>query len=507
MKPHLAEQTAHERVRRLVCEGLLAHSYQVGDRLPSALELAKQYGVSKMPVIQALQALAQEGVVESLPRKGTYVRRLPGLGAAAQDFAAADSPLAALAGMAKRKTLRVGILADMSEFGHLWRELMLDYMRRQPDVEIELIDLGVAGPEAHPIHDLDVWQLAAADLAQHRAAGNLLNPAEIGGLGIAGDAFPPSLWQGCQAEGTAWGVPLITAVTCEFYHRADAPRLAPLFRATGFWDFIAAAQRLARTLGPTESVYCSSLSLAGLLAQAGLLSPQGRDANHDWQVFRQFLVRYEPYFTNPRLVFPFTLGTSHWVQAFQSFCAGQGLVLNADTSWIPRIQRALPGVWGVQPRVCEPGGHAYVYSNVNCISACTRFPFECADLLRFLASAEAQTWFAERGRVVAHADANRRLRLPGLDDASRVAIAQAIHGGVLYENCANDELEYCRLVGHHELIRWQRGEYDATTLAAQLQQRNHFYRRGRQRQALAGARRAAPQPFVATESLSRAPAR
>ena len=48
-------------------------TYKIGDRLPSERELAKQFGVSRMTLRQAIQTLADEGILERKIGSGTYV--------------------------------------------------------------------------------------------------------------------------------------------------------------------------------------------------------------------------------------------------------------------------------------------------------------------------------------------------------------------------------------------------------------------------------------------------
>ena len=50
-------------------------TYKIGDRLPSERELAKQFGVSRMTLRQAIQTLADEGILERKIGSGTYVAR------------------------------------------------------------------------------------------------------------------------------------------------------------------------------------------------------------------------------------------------------------------------------------------------------------------------------------------------------------------------------------------------------------------------------------------------
>ncbi|MFD2762832.1 GntR family transcriptional regulator [Micromonospora eburnea] len=48
-----------------------------GDALPGQRHLSEEYGVSLMTLRQALDELCDQGVVEQLPGRGTYVRALP----------------------------------------------------------------------------------------------------------------------------------------------------------------------------------------------------------------------------------------------------------------------------------------------------------------------------------------------------------------------------------------------------------------------------------------------
>lgn len=49
--------------------------WKIGDRLPSERELSTQFGVSRMTLRQAIQTLADEGILERKIGSGTYVAR------------------------------------------------------------------------------------------------------------------------------------------------------------------------------------------------------------------------------------------------------------------------------------------------------------------------------------------------------------------------------------------------------------------------------------------------
>lgn len=63
------------QVQSILLEGILVGTLRPGERL-WVDEVAEHFGVSKIPVREALKALEVDGWVTSQPRKGTYVREL-----------------------------------------------------------------------------------------------------------------------------------------------------------------------------------------------------------------------------------------------------------------------------------------------------------------------------------------------------------------------------------------------------------------------------------------------
>lgn len=61
----------HDQIK----EGIEKGEWQIGDRLPSERELAVTFGVSRMTLRQAIQTLADEGILERKIGSGTYVAR------------------------------------------------------------------------------------------------------------------------------------------------------------------------------------------------------------------------------------------------------------------------------------------------------------------------------------------------------------------------------------------------------------------------------------------------
>lgn len=61
----------HDQLKENIEKGV----WSIGDRLPSERELAVQFNVSRMTLRQAIQALADEGILERKIGSGTYVAR------------------------------------------------------------------------------------------------------------------------------------------------------------------------------------------------------------------------------------------------------------------------------------------------------------------------------------------------------------------------------------------------------------------------------------------------
>ena len=77
----------YERIVSQIEERIVAGELKAGDQLPSENELAKQFGVSRTAVREAIKALREKRLVEVRPGKGTFItngmpdamRRSPGL--------------------------------------------------------------------------------------------------------------------------------------------------------------------------------------------------------------------------------------------------------------------------------------------------------------------------------------------------------------------------------------------------------------------------------------------
>ena len=70
--PKIETESVTDKVRRALRDYVLSGALKPGTQLIES-QLAEQLGVSRAPVREALQTLESEGLVESVPNKGTFV--------------------------------------------------------------------------------------------------------------------------------------------------------------------------------------------------------------------------------------------------------------------------------------------------------------------------------------------------------------------------------------------------------------------------------------------------
>jgi GntR family transcriptional regulator len=71
-----ADLPKYVRVRDWLLDRILSDGLARGDRLPSESDLVRQFGVSRVTVRQALEALRNDGIIESHHGKGWFLRRV-----------------------------------------------------------------------------------------------------------------------------------------------------------------------------------------------------------------------------------------------------------------------------------------------------------------------------------------------------------------------------------------------------------------------------------------------
>lgn len=65
----------HQKIKEDLLEKIESGFYKEGDKIPKEVELAKQYNVSRPTVRQAISSLDDDGYVERIKRKGTFIKK------------------------------------------------------------------------------------------------------------------------------------------------------------------------------------------------------------------------------------------------------------------------------------------------------------------------------------------------------------------------------------------------------------------------------------------------
>ena len=71
------KRATHHSIRKAIRQRIVAGEWKLGELIPGEVEFAEEYSCSRSTVNRALQALAEEGIVERKRKGGTRVRPLP----------------------------------------------------------------------------------------------------------------------------------------------------------------------------------------------------------------------------------------------------------------------------------------------------------------------------------------------------------------------------------------------------------------------------------------------
>ncbi len=69
-------ETAYTRLFNVLRDRILNSSYSPGGKLPTERELCEEFGISRITCRHALRLLQEQGLVERMPGKGTFVRSI-----------------------------------------------------------------------------------------------------------------------------------------------------------------------------------------------------------------------------------------------------------------------------------------------------------------------------------------------------------------------------------------------------------------------------------------------
>jgi DNA-binding GntR family transcriptional regulator len=119
-------------------EEIVSGRLEQGERVLE-VELARRFGVSRQPVREAIRTLEREGVLTSLPNRGTFVTRV-----SFEDAIAIQDIRAQLEGLAARLAVEHLTAADFKRMRELIRD-MRDAGKRRASDELVALDLELHG--------------------------------------------------------------------------------------------------------------------------------------------------------------------------------------------------------------------------------------------------------------------------------------------------------------------------------------------------------------------------
>ena len=132
--PKIETESVTDKVRRALRDHVLSGALRPGTQLIES-QLAEQLGVSRAPVREALQTLESEGLVESVPNKGTFVADIT-----EEDLREIYAVRAALEGVAMRLAAQAMDHEELSALAHIVERM--EQAARDGDAErVSKIDL------------------------------------------------------------------------------------------------------------------------------------------------------------------------------------------------------------------------------------------------------------------------------------------------------------------------------------------------------------------------------
>ncbi len=469
-------QRAAKQIRDLIGK----EKFAVGDKIPSINSLSKKLDIGRMSVQQAVELLCEEGVLESIPRSGCYVRNLSSTLDSARSSLASQacdrSPFTFL--KETRKKIRVGILGDLPLFSHLWKRLFLDYMRDHGDVSIEIIPIDnpyMPSPSA----GYDIFQVPLSFVSNNAESGTLYSLDEIGGVRFDVDDFYAGFRPVVRSGGGLWGVPLVSAVNCCFLNKRHVRLADKLDFNHGFWSFFDSVEAAAHDLPKgVASILALDVGIGSLMmfSNKDKACTFRETSCYIGTGVEEFTKSFERYFQNPKVTAPFLL-PAHYVSETAShnfFGGGCPLSLSVSSSVPNYLAQAAFGL-KLLPLPLEDNGKASLAANVNVISRSSRYPMECVEILNHMGSYEVQSAFAKGGRLVAHRRANAHLKIKGLDTESLGNLIAALERGAVPLGDSMPFIEFTHTVIFHEMEKWRQGQIDSRGFLDCVRKKARFF--------------------------------
>jgi len=481
---YIKRQPNYLQAKDLLLELIRMEKYQVGEVIPSVNKLAQQLGVGRISIQRAVKILAAEGILNSIPGSGCYIKNLPEQ-STVKDNTVNDiwDYLAGPGGNTAPKKLRIGYLPELPEHVILWEKIFADYSAYNKDIHIELVKLDFPALlfDQRRLAGIDIFQVPAFLLPFFAQSGFLFDLTELGGLELSPDAFYEGFLKSASFNGNICGVPVVAAGICQYYNKKYESIVKELFPVEGFWDYMEKLEALSRRLKfkDFESLIANAESLFTLAMLTNVNDPPSYDdmKSFNSSEFVEFIKRFEPYFTNERI---FNSGIDFYSPAaLSSFLDGKNLILMGNTCWLPQIIEKCRFEVGIMPQVIEKSGTRQIAANINVISSSTAYPEECLTVLGYLAELGTQRILAKNGRPVACMDANDLLEVKGFEKDSVIQVIQSFKNGKVIQSSDPYIEEYIRTIMNPEMQKWQKKKISYEELLASLRRKKDFFYRSK----------------------------
>jgi DNA-binding transcriptional regulator YhcF (GntR family) len=441
----------------------LEQGFDVGGRIPSIKKLADMLNIGKISIQNAVKLLEKDGVLENIPRSGCYVKRVPESKLSEKNLKAYEEGIFVADFIRDpRKKIKIGITpSDLSTFSHLWKKTFLEYMKENPDVNIELVPfnefelLRESDAEDYP----DIVQFPASFLNSFIKTNRIFNLNQLGMDIFDLTDFYPGIAKVVKDEDGFWGAPLVSAGSCLCYNKKYINDIKNI-DCGGFWSFLKSSEKLKSKFKSMVNFDKAPSSLMKMAVFRDVYDfnemkyLKGDD-------FENFLRQFEPFFQNPKVSAPFFVGAPNVHQsAEKDFYSGQTFSVNWSSSGMPYYLTKCPFDFGVLPVPIEEDCSCDAETVLSCITNSSRYPMECADILKYMASFDVQKFFASEGRMIARMDASKYLKINGLDEESIDNLLSCLRYGIVEKNNSREIGEFTHTVVFYEMRDWQQGKID-----------------------------------------------
>lgn len=467
----LSKRAAYEIARRQICETIVAQGMTIGEPLMSLTRWMEELGAGRRAVQRALEDLAKDGTIETIWGKGSFLARIPEL----ERLGEGRDMI-----VYKKKKLKVGILADLVDYGEVWYRVLKEFAAEQRDVTVEVVEFQSVQDlkDIHKLLSVDLFQIPQCSLPSYIDRELLFPLHDIEPEARLSEGFLSGFRTESVADGY-WGVPISASTNVLFYEKKNEELLANVLEQTSYWSSMEALRNLSQDLGARQP----ELHPKCLVAHHSFFHDEAiragvypdRPLYDDFlQGFREplesFLRAYELYYCDAKLFY-----RDLDYQSVEQYSGVDRLLTSGPLSW----RNSLSGKDGQPLRIThkrvEPRGKAPAHSHLMVMSTATHYPEEGFELLQYLSRASVQETFAQSGMVVAHGQALEALKVPYLDESSHQAIRDAFSQALVFSSKQDSYMSMIHRVGTVEMKRWQNGELNISGLLDRLDRKFKYF--------------------------------